>query len=217
MHDLQSHEGNAPRVCRGAESAPPTAQIRTVIGADQGRAVALIVSAFTDDPAARWMYPDPQRYAACFPDFVNAFGGRAFSSGSAHILGDVAAALWLPPGTHPDDEAVESLIRRSTPPEAHDALFAVFEQMGRYHPAEPHWHLPLIGVHPGWQRTGYGAALLRHALAAVDAQALPAYLESSNPENIPLYERHGFAVLGVIQVGASPPITPMLRPPRQGQ
>ena len=28
-----------------------------------------------------------------------------------------------------------------------------------------------------------------------------AYLESSNPRNIPLYERHGFEALGEIQVG----------------
>ena len=38
-----------------------------------------------------------------------------------------------------------------------------------------------------------------------------ACLESSNPKNIPLYERHGFELLGTIQVGASPPIFPMLR------
>ena len=176
--------------------------------------MAAIVAAFAADPAARWMYPDAG-YDAYFPDFVKAFGGRAVACGTAHMSGDVAgAALWLPPGIHPDDEGVESLIRRSTPPHAHQALFAMFEQMGSYHPAVPHWHLPLIGVHPACQRMGYGAALLRHAVAAIDWQGLPAYLESSNPENIPLYERHGFRALGVIQVADSPPITPMLRPPR---
>ena len=43
---------------------------------------------------------------------------------------------------------------------------------------------------------------------------LPAYLESSNPANVPLYQRHGFEVLGEIQVGSSPPVFPMYRPPR---
>jgi hypothetical protein len=42
-----------------------------------------------------------------------------------------------------------------------------------------------------------------------------AYLESSNLRNVPLYERHGFKVLGTIQAGGSPPITPMLRKPRR--
>ena len=90
-------------------------------------------------------------------------------------------------------------------------VFAVFEQMGRYHPQEPHWYLPLIGVDPAQQRKGYGSALLQHALRECDRDHAPAYLESSNPANIPLYERHGFRVLATIQVGTSPPIFPMLR------
>ena len=55
---------------------------------------------------------------------------------------------------------------------------------------------------------------MRQALAACDRDGTAAYLESTNPENISLYQRHGFEVLGRIQVGASPPIFPMLRPPR---
>ena len=47
-----------------------------------------------------------------------------------------------------------------------------------------------------------------------DAQGLPAYLESSHPRNVPLYERHGFEVMGVIQPGDFPPLIPMLRPAR---
>ena len=90
-------------------------------------------------------------------------------------------------------------------------LFAVFEQMGQYHPDEPHWYLPLIGVDPAQQGKGYGSALLKYALRRCDEDGSPAYLESSNPKNIPLYRRHGFEVLGTIQVGSSPPITPMLR------
>jgi hypothetical protein len=43
---------------------------------------------------------------------------------------------------------------------------------------------------------------------------VPAYLESSNPANVPLYERHGFRALGTIQAGSSPTIFPMLRAAR---
>jgi ribosomal protein S18 acetylase RimI-like enzyme len=91
------------------------------------------------------------------------------------------------------------------------AVFAVFEQMGRYHPAEPHWYLPFIGVDPIHQGKGYGSALLKHVLLQCDRDRAPAYLESTNPANISLYERHGFQVLATIQVGSSPPIFPMLR------
>lgn len=72
----------------------------------------------------------------------------------------------------------------------------------------------MIGVDPRAQGTGLGSALLRHALEQCDAQHLPAYLESSNPKNNPLYERHGFEVLAELQSGDSPPIWPMLRTAR---
>ena len=106
------------------------------------------------------------------------------------------------------------LFHRSLPEHAQADLFAIFEQMGSYHPDEPHWYLPLIGVDPAHQRRGYGSALLEHALRACDADGTPAFLEASSLESIPLYQRHGFEVLGTIQVGTSPPITPMLRRPR---
>jgi GNAT superfamily N-acetyltransferase len=86
--------------------------------------------------------------------------------------------------------------------------------MGRFHPSEPHWYLPLIGTDPVQQGKGYGSALLRHALAICDQEKMPAYLEATSPRNVPLYQRHGFEGLGTIQVGTSPPITPLLRKPR---
>ena len=56
--------------------------------------------------------------------------------------------------------------------------------------------------------------LLARSLEAVDAAHQAAYLESSNPRNVPLYERFGFQVVGTIQAGSSPPIYPMLRAAR---
>nr|WP_311924683.1 GNAT family N-acetyltransferase [Microvirga sp. 3-52] len=179
---------------------------------DQSRLVAAIVLAFSVDPAARWTYPAPESYLKHFPDLVRIFGRRAFESGTAHFIDDAqAAALWLPPGVQPDEEALMAHFQRTVPEQDQDTLFAVFEQMGQYHPDEPHWYLPLIGVDPAQQGEGYGSALLVHALRRCDEDGTPAYLESSNPKNIPLYQRHGFEVLGTIQVGSSPPITPMLR------
>ena len=179
---------------------------------DQSRLVAAIVLAFSADPAARWTYPAPENYLKHFPDLVRIFGGRSFECGTAHFIGDVqAAALWLPPGVQPDEEALMIHFQRTVREQDQDTLFAVFEQMGQYHPDEPHWYLPLIGVDPAQQGKGYGTALMTHALRLCDEDGTPAYLESSNPKNIPLYRRHGFEVLGTIQVGTSPPITPMLR------
>ena len=44
---------------------------------------------------------------------------------------------------------------------------------------------------------------------------MPAYLESSNPANVALYARHGFAPCGVIEIpGGGPQIVTMWREPR---
>ena len=107
-----------------------------------------------------------------------------------------------------------ALIERTVDAARLPTVYELFEQMGRYHPAEPHWYLPLVGVDPTRQGRGYGAALLRHALARIDREERLAYLESSNPANVPLYQRHGFEVIGTIQVGDAPPLFPMVRRPR---
>ncbi|MBM1172856.1 GNAT family N-acetyltransferase [Microvirga arabica] len=121
------------------------------------------------DPAARWTYPAPENYLNHFPDLVRIFGCRAFECGTAHFIGDAqAVALWLPPGIQPDEEALMAHFQRTVPEQEHDALFSVFEQMGQYHPDEPHWYLPLIGVDPAQQGKGYGSALLKHALRLCD-------------------------------------------------
>jgi GNAT superfamily N-acetyltransferase len=74
-------------------------------------------------------------------------------------------------------------------------------------------YLPLLGVDPLYHGKGLGSVLMQHAIVICDQDNKPAYLESSNPKNIPFYERHGFELLGTIQVNTSPPIFPMLRKP----
>lgn len=190
--------------------------IKLATPSDEARAIGVLMLAFSADPATRWSWPDPGQYLKHFPSFAKAFGGNAFTHGSAYSTEDYAgAALWLPPGTHSDEEALAVLMQGSVPANIQMDALAVFEQMGRYHPSEPHWYLPLIGVDPSRQGKGYGSALMQHALLPCDRDHKLAYLESSNPRNVPLYERHGFEVLGKIQVGSSPPIYPMLRKPKK--
>jgi ribosomal protein S18 acetylase RimI-like enzyme len=181
----------------------------------QWQIVDVITLAFSTDPVARWAYPDSQQYLQYFSNFVRLFGGKAFEIGSAYYVGNFAAAsLWLPPGVHPDEQGLISLFESTVADEVRNDLYGVFEQMGDFHPAEPHWYLPLIGTDPMQQGKGLGSVLLRHAVSLCDLDNKPAYLESSNPKNIPLYQRFGFEVIGEIQVGSSPPLFPMLRRPR---
>lgn len=179
---------------------------------------ALITLAFASDPMARWSLRDPQIYLAVMPELIRAFGAAAYDSDSTDVSEDGGgAAMWLPPGVEPDIETLDRLIKENADPAILADVGAMFEAMARYHPEVPHWYLPLIGTDPTRQGEGIGSALMRHALARCDRDGVAAYLESSNPRNIPLYQRHGFEILGTIQIGSSPVLTPMLRPPRSAE
>lgn len=192
-----------------------TIEVRPAAERDHRAVIDVITLAFSTDPMARWAYPDPATYLAVMPDTVRAFGGNGFAHGTVHLVeGGTAAAMWLPPGVDPDSERLAALTEQHAPRERLDDMTQVFEQMGSYHPSKPCWYLPLIGVDPVCQGRGHGSALLRYALEQCDRDGTAAYLESSNPRNIPLYERHGFEVMGSIQAGSSPTIVPMLRRPR---
>jgi ribosomal protein S18 acetylase RimI-like enzyme len=181
----------------------------------QELAIAPIVLAFASDPVARWVYPNAHQYRTFFPRFVRAFGGRAFPHHTAHyVQGFHGASLWLPPGVEPDESALMPLLEETVNPPRRDDLFAMLEQMGASHPAKPHWYLPLIGVDPGFQRRGFGSALLAPMLAAFDREQVAAYLEASSAASIPLYERHGFTITNEIQAGSSPTMYAMVREPR---
>jgi ribosomal protein S18 acetylase RimI-like enzyme len=182
---------------------------------DRQSASAALTAAFSTDPVCRWVWPNPEVYEGYFPAFISAFAGRAFDSGTAHQTGAYeGVALWLPPGVASDDEALGAVAAKTIPVERQEEVFGFLAQQAEVHPHEPHWYLPLIGVVAEHQGQGFGSALLEFALREVDRQGLPAYLEATTERNRALYERHGFAVTGVIQHGGSPPMWPMYRAAR---
>ena len=191
-------------------------RIRSVKIEEMERLSATMALAFSADPIARWVMMDGKQFVDVMIPLVGAFGGRAaVQRGTAHVIGDfLGAAIWLPPGAHVDDEAMGEIFSAHIEGQHLNEVAALFEEMANYHPKEPHWYLPLIGVDPPHQRRGYGEALLQHAVAACDHDRAVAYLEATNPSNVSLYQRHGFESLGRIVVGDSPPLIPMIRKPR---
>ncbi|MCA1393317.1 GNAT family N-acetyltransferase [Bradyrhizobium sp. IC3123] len=171
-----------------------------------------IVLGFAADPLMRWSWPDPGQYLRSMPQFIDACGGRAFAHGTAYVAGEIrGAALWLPPNVQQDEEALDAIMALSLRPEITEDMAHLRRRMAEHRPHEPHWYLPLIAVDPNWVGKGLGTLLMNYALQRCDEDGIVAYLESSNPENIPFYQRHGFKVVGEIQHGSSPPLTPMLR------
>ncbi|NUP09725.1 MAG: GNAT family N-acetyltransferase [Polyangiaceae bacterium] len=62
--------------------------------------------------------------------------------------------------------------------------------------AEPHVHFGPIGIDPRWRGRSLGRLLMERHCADVDSRGLPSYLETDRPENVPFYERFGFARIG---------------------
>src|SRR5262249_11729353 len=106
-------------------------EVRSATRAEMPQAVSTIVAAFITDPVARFAWPSPHDYLQAGPLAVREFAGGSFEHGTALVSADFCgAALWLPPGAHPDGEALERVFRDTTP-RAHLAdLLATFEKMG---------------------------------------------------------------------------------------
>ena len=189
--------------------------IRAAAENERPAVLDVITLAFATDPVARWAQPSSTKYFSEFRSWADALGGGGLGHGATFVVDDLSgAAMWLPPGVDPDAERVAELAEAAFEGQHLADIMSLFEQMSGYHPEGPCWYLPLVGVDPIAQGRGYGGLLMRHAERRFDADGVPAYLESSNPRNISLYLRHGFEILGTIQVGDSPTVTPMLRRPR---
>ncbi|WP_254274377.1 GNAT family N-acetyltransferase [Haloarcula marina] len=190
-------------------------EVKTTSKADEQHVIDTLVLAFSSDPLIRWFYPNPHDYLQYAPKLFEHYGGKAFDHETAYYVEDFsAAALWLPPGESFDEEAIGALFQETLSEDRQEQAWTLFEQIDSYHPNEPYWFLPAIGVDPPHQRRGLGSVLMKHALATCDEEETLAYLESSNPENIQLYVRQGFKILGTIHGETMPPVTPMLREPQ---
>ena len=141
-------------------------EVRIAKDSERARVIAAIVAGFITDSVARWCWSEPNSYLTNAPRFMNAYGGRAFEQGCAWTdTSTLSGALWLPPGTEPDEEELGSVVTSTMDEEKRGYLFAALEELGTYHPSEPHWFLPLIAVDPPWQGRGIGSQLMKHAVA----------------------------------------------------
>lgn len=187
------------------------------------RLAAVLGRAFHNDPVMSWILADETRRAKGLPRLFAAITRHHFlTGGGAEVAardGEIgAAALWDGPGRWkqtPREElrmlptmvlAFGRDLRRGQ---------QVVQLMKQHHPEEPHWYLAVIGSDPTVRGGGFGHALMQSRLERVDAEHAPAYLESSNPDNVPYYMRFGFEVTGEIVLPDGGPImTAMWRRPR---
>lgn len=188
--------------------APPI--VKTISNVDRDKLIDVLMLAFSTDPVSRFGFVTPTQYLRGMRIIFDATATPSIASKGAWLT-EGAGAMWLAPGEHASDEDMADLAQHLEPSRA-DAMGELLGQMSASHPEEPHWYLNFIGVDTHRQGQGLGSAIMKASLLPVDEQRAIAYLESSNPANVPLYERFGFEVTGEIQVKDSPVVYPMVRP-----
>jgi GNAT superfamily N-acetyltransferase len=186
---------------------------------DAAETAQMLARAFHDDPVFGWMLPaEGSRHRRLRRFFVTELHHESLRHGAvevAYVDGRIAgAAVWFPPGT-PLGTQVSALPGYLRAFGRRIVIVSQYQSAAvRVHPREqPHWYLAIIGVDPVRQGDGVGAALLRSRLRRCDEDGLPAYLESSNPKNVPLYQHFGFQVTGTLALPeGAPDVTTMWRP-----
>jgi GNAT superfamily N-acetyltransferase len=205
--------------------------ITTRVGddADIPAVVATLAEAFADDPVVAFLLddgpaPNPVRHQALITAlFANRLlGGRAIDE--IVVPGDAvdvreAAAVWVPP-CGPDDSgpdfAMVGLVNRlvlgaGTMDRRLKSLLPMLEAA----PVTPHWYLAFVGTRASARGRGLASALISTVTKKCDADGVGAYLESSDPANVPFYEHHGFLVTGEAVIVGGPRVPLMWRDPRR--
>ncbi len=96
-----------------------------------------------------------------------------------------------------------------------DAAAAADRELGEIRPVEPVLLVATMGVAPDHRRRGLARRLLRPAVRLADELGVPAYLETSTPTNVALYDSTGFVVTAHRRVGDDgPDVWAMRRPAR---
>lgn len=194
--------------------------IRKITVSDRDTVVDMMTRAFDDDPFFNFLVKQDDRRQQRLRRFMDVGLMRlTFPFGETYMTeaGD-GGALWNPPGGRPhgliaDLSMLPVLVQVAGIGGVGRAIGA-FSFAEKKHPKEPHYYLLGIGVEPSRQGQGIGSSLIAPMAERLDAEGIPAYLESSKERNLPLYERFGFRVLEVLQLPkGGPKVWPMWRAP----
>jgi GNAT superfamily N-acetyltransferase len=189
---------------------------RSARAEDVSAVAACLASAFFEDPVwGDWSFPDRSSRSQPLFELMASWARAAARYPWVRMTGDAeAVAVWIPPGQPEmtDDEVAlfDALVSRLFGSRA-DELNALFELFEEHHPDEPHYYLSLWGTDRDHAGQGLGTRLIQECLARIDAERMPAYLESTNPANLPRYEALGFRPRSQFGPAGGPVITTMWR------
>jgi len=184
---------------------------------DATAVVDVIAEAFLSDPTWSWAFPD---HAARRHWWNFCIDGALRYPWTLKTGGFETVSVWIPPSetefSHESEARLPFLLKELVGSRAEDVA-ELLRRFDEAHPHdEPHYYLSLLGTADAHRGRGLGMALLKENLARIDAERMPAYLESSNPGNNHRYESVGFVKVSSFQVpGEGPVVTGMWRKGRQ--
>ncbi|OGD45336.1 hypothetical protein A3K69_02195 [Candidatus Bathyarchaeota archaeon RBG_16_57_9] len=198
------------------------ALIRVARARDIPALVETLSHAFDADPVLSWVIRGDGKRPVALRRLFTFILKEGVPHGEVAATDELdACAVWVPPGVWAEPPGLLESLRMLPETLRWTGLGRLrrFMEMDtaehERRPRTPHYYLAILGVLPRRQRTGLGSALLGHTLGRLDEEGMPAYLESSNPANVPFYERHGFRAVDKIRLsGGGPSELCMWREPR---
>ena len=191
---------------------------RPAHGHDIDPLAAALARAFHDDPAMTWLFGDrPQPAPAPAAALLRLGGPRRHARRGRTVLtadGQPGAAFWDPPNhwRTPWARSLRSapMMVRSIGPRIPGRCRASASWTGP--PREPHWYLSVLGTDPPSRARAWAGRSWRRSSTAATPRAWAPTWSRPRTQNVPFYQRFGFAVTGQIDLPDGPPLAHVAGP-----
>ena len=188
---------------------PMSTHVRSAAPTDLAGAADTLAAAFADYPWTRYVIPD-DGYAERLRRIQFLYLRHSLQHGIVGVTDPAGGVIALlpPDAPEPDPATVQEIIalhgdRADRLAPGDSAPTAAESETSAPAP----WRLETLGVRPDRQGAGLGSALVRFGLEAAARHAAHAIaLDTSDPRNVRLYERFGFATVAHSEVPGGPPV-----------
>lgn len=188
-------------------------QSAKIIDLDRGRlpeAVALLARAFASDPLMRYLLGEQGRYGErlravfryqCELQLLMSWPLLGLIP-RTRLAGVVGVALPEQPDELTGLARLEAELAAALGKPAQQRLDRYAERTSAHFPAEPLLYVRMIGVRPESQGRGYARLLLDEVQrrSAAHPRSTGVALDTENAENVEIYKRLGYQVVGQVQI-----------------
>lgn len=184
--------------------------IRPATPADVPLLRTVCALAYRDNPLMRWVLPDDATRADACAAWLGPSLERYVAAGRVDVLTVqdvvVAVAAWRTPDDDhtaspaPTLPSSDGVLRALVGAARAAQVLGALQGTAGLAPVPPGPYLNYLAVHPAHQVRGLGGMLLRHGIDALGAGGGTPWLATTDPRNVPFYERHGFTTAGTYRL-----------------